>query len=97
VLVNSWEPLDVCVFSSAYLKICSSPFDLTKLDDVNRHLSNFTINKKTAEAEEIVMSSQQFEEFMRAHSREDIPKDFSWREHMLPKIKDLVWRTLKSV
>ena len=45
------------------------------------------------------MSTDQFEEFMqkKALTRNGIPKDFNWSEHMLPKIKDLVWRTLKSI
>ena len=28
VLVNSWEPLDVSIFQTAYLKMCGSAFDL---------------------------------------------------------------------
>ena len=51
VLVNSWEPLDVCVFSTAYLKVCASSFDLGKLDDPLRHLSNFSINRKAVSDE----------------------------------------------
>lgn len=43
VLVNSWDPLDVSVFSSAYLKLCGSAFDLKNLGDVYRHLSNYSI------------------------------------------------------
>jgi len=100
VLVNSWEPLDVCVFSSAYLKICAQSYDLTKLEDVNRHLSNYTLNKKDVEdQDEIVMSIDQFEEQMRerAPKSDVIPNDFSWSIHLLPKIKDIVWRALKSI
>lgn len=36
----------MCVFSTAYLKVCASSFDLQKLDDPLRHLSNFSINRK---------------------------------------------------
>ena len=43
VLVNSWDPLDASVFSSAYLKLCGSAFDLKNLGDVYRHLSNYSI------------------------------------------------------
>lgn len=32
-----------------------------------------------------------------ALTRKEIPKDFKWKKHVLPKIKDLVWRTLKSI
>lgn len=57
VLVNSWDPLDVCVFSAAYLKVCGSEFDLKNLNDVYRHLSNYTIQKENGDKEELVMSS----------------------------------------
>lgn len=61
VLVNSWEPLDVCVFSTAYLKVCASSFDLGKFDDPLRHLSNFSINRKAVgdevTNEDLVMST----------------------------------------
>ena len=39
------------------------------------------------------MSSVQFEEFMKTK----IGPDFTWAKDMLPKINDVVWRTLKSV
>ena len=60
MLVNSWEPLDVSVFSSAYLKLCGSQFDLKNLSDVYRHLSNYSIQKENGEKVELVMSSTQF-------------------------------------
>ena len=38
------------------------------------------------------MSSTEFQEFMqRTHP------GFTWAENMLPKINDVVWRTLKGV
>jgi len=45
VLVTSWEPLDIFVFETSYLKFCSLEFSLKFLDDVYRHLSNYSINK----------------------------------------------------
>ena len=45
VLVSSWEPLDVYIFSGAYLKICGNDFNLRNLSDQYSHLSNFTIQK----------------------------------------------------
>ena len=41
------------------------------------------------------MSSIQFETFMRDTSPQN--KNFSWANDMLPKINDVVWRTLKGV
>jgi len=43
VLVTSWEPLDIYIFSGAYLKLCGSPFELTDLSDHLKHLSNFSL------------------------------------------------------
>ena len=95
VLVNNWEPLDVCVFQSAYLKICGNAFDLIQVQDVHRHLSNYSIQKENGDKDELVMSSSQFEAFM----REKMPEhaNFTWEKDMFPKINDVVWRTLKSV
>lgn len=45
VLVTSWDPLEVFVFDTAYLKLCSSDFSLSDLDDVFKHLSNYSIQK----------------------------------------------------
>ena len=103
MLVNSWEPLDACVFSAAYLKLCGSAFDLTQINDIYRHLSNYTLQKKGAaaaddpeqSASELVMSTEQFEAYMR--EQQPNTEGFTWEEHMLPKIKDVVWRTLKAV
>ena len=67
VLVNSWEPLDVSIFSTAYLKMCGSTFDLTQLSDTFRHLSNFSLQKKgDVDDSELVMSTEEFEKFIRS-------------------------------
>ena len=67
VLVNSWEPLDVSIFSSAYLKMCGSTFDLTQLNDTFRHLSNFSLQKKgDQDSADLVMSTAQFQEYIRS-------------------------------
>lgn len=98
VLVTSWEPLDAFVFETAYLKFCSSDFslDLEELSDVYRHLSNYTIQKKNSSEEgqklEIIMSSEEFEQYNRNQEAE-----FSWSRDLLPKIQDVVYRSLKGV
>jgi tubulin monoglycylase TTLL3/8 len=43
VLVMSWEPLDIYVFSGAYLKICGNEYNLKNLSDPFSHLSNYTV------------------------------------------------------
>jgi hypothetical protein len=95
VLVNSWEPLDVSIFSSAYLKLCGNAFDLKHLSDTFRHLSNFSIQKKgDSDLSELVMSTTHFEHYARTKLGKP---DFTWEADMLPKISDVVWRSLKSV
>jgi hypothetical protein len=70
-------------------------FDLKQLNDVYRHLSNYSIQKENGEKLELVMSSRQFEEFIQ--KSQTGKESFSWKNGMLPKINDVVWRTLKSV
>ena len=42
---------------------------------------------------ELVMSTEQFEQYMSARQQQT----FTWKEHMLPKISDVVWNSLKAV
>lgn len=61
VLVLGWEPLDVCVFESAYLKICGQEFDLLQYEDIIRHLSNYSLNKGSKDAsKDLVMNTKEF-------------------------------------
>ena len=46
------------------------------------------------ESDNLVMSTEKFEEFAR---RDLNLKDFQWKTDMLPKISDVVWRSLKSM
>ena len=84
VLVTSWEPLDVFVFDTAYLKLCSSQFSLDDLQ-TSRHISNYSIQKGSKM--ECTKSAEQF-------SREE---GIEWNLQIAPKIEDLVFRTLKSL
>lgn len=59
MLVLSWEPLDVCVFDSCYLKICGQEFDLKMHEDTLRHLSNYSL-QKGSDKKDLVMSSDEF-------------------------------------
>ena len=36
----------VYIYKDAYLRLCGKSFDIGKLDDLQRHLSNFSIQKK---------------------------------------------------
>ena len=45
VLVTSWDPLEIYVYETAYLKFCSKNFDLSELSDNLRHLANYSLQK----------------------------------------------------
>lgn len=89
----SWEPLDVLVFDSCYLKICGSEFDLRQYEDILRHLSNYSLQQKGADKKELAMSSHEFEVYMTSF----LQKKFSWKDDMLPKLNSVIWRSLKSL
>jgi hypothetical protein len=96
VLVTSYEPLWVYVFSSAYLRICGSEFSLYDISDNFRHISNYTVQKKNKRVEnrktDLSLSSSQFEEYVKKYSN----PNFTWKEGMFPKIKKVVVETLKA-
>ena len=88
VLVTSWDPLEIYVFETAYLKFCSKNFDLIDLTDNMRHLANYSLQKsQTDNASELVWSTEDIEKHLL----------INWKEQMVPKIKDIVYRTLKCV
>ncbi len=64
VLVSSFSPLIVYMFSSCYLKICGSEFSLADIKDRFRHISNYSLQKTNARVEDVhhdlVMSLAQF-------------------------------------
>ena len=56
VFVSSFEPLEAFVYKRAYLRICSKDFDIEQFNDIQRHISNYSINK----VDELVMSVEDF-------------------------------------
>ena len=91
VLVASWDPLDVYVFDTAYLRLCSSDYSLSDLQDAYKHLSNYSVQKTNTDdnSETHVMSIPEFEEYMKDNSL--------WKNKLFPKIQDVVLRSLKGV
>eukprot|EP00397_Hematodinium_sp_SG-2012_P000667 GEMP01000668.1.p1 GENE.GEMP01000668.1~~GEMP01000668.1.p1 ORF type:complete len:1775 (+),score=410.32 GEMP01000668.1:168-5492(+) len=45
VIVRSFDPLDVYMFTDCYLRLCNEPFDLGDLANRQRHISNWAVNK----------------------------------------------------
>ena len=90
VLVSSWEPLDVYVFSTAYLRLCTEEYSIHDLSDALKHLSNFSVQKKSEDdVESFVMSIPEFEVYLE--------KPGVWQNDLLPKVSDAIFKTLKGV
>ena len=53
------------MFESCYPKICGQDFDLKQYEDTLRHLSNYSLNKASEKSKDLVMSSQEFEEYLK--------------------------------
>ena len=43
VYVNSFDPLSVFIYKKTYLRICGAHFDLSKFEDSQRHISNYSV------------------------------------------------------
>ena len=90
VLVTSWEPLDVFVFDTCYLRLCSADYSLNDLQDSYKHLSNFTIQKAASDSSDThVMQVSELEE--------KVGDKKLWENKLFPAIKDVVFKTLKGV
>jgi hypothetical protein len=58
-------------------------------------LSNFTLNKNNKEdISDLTMSTSEFETFVRENHSD---AEYTWEKNMLPKISDVVWRSLKAL
>ena len=79
VFVNSFDPLSVFIYKKAYLRLCGAHFDLSKFFDLQRHLSNYSIQKDS----DLVMSSDDFCQILRDNFP-DKYGDLTWESHFLP-------------
>eukprot|EP00929_Paragymnodinium_shiwhaense_P089544 TRINITY_DN49692_c0_g1_i1.p1 TRINITY_DN49692_c0_g1~~TRINITY_DN49692_c0_g1_i1.p1 ORF type:complete len:1309 (-),score=228.17 TRINITY_DN49692_c0_g1_i1:60-3986(-) len=94
VLVRSFEPLEVYMFSDCYLRLCSEPFDLGDLSNRQRHISNWSVNRHGKHVTEGAVAS--LDEF-RSELEEITGKMGYWEEHLLPKVKTMILHCLNSV
>ena len=81
VFVSSFDPLEVFIYKDAYMRICSKDFELEMFEDIQRHISNFSVNKD----EELVMSSHDFITYLQQHTTKF--KHVTWESHFLPQIE----------
>ena len=93
VLVTSFEPLQVYIFSQFYVRICGSKYDLSDIQDSYKHLTNFSIqkhNKGVSDKNEDLVMSQ--EEFFKKAFRNDEQKIKKVRKGL----EEIVIKTIRS-
>ena len=94
VLVRSFSPLKIYVFSSCYLRICNKPFDLGDLGDRQRHISNWEVNKHGKQVVEGAVVSQ--DDFVLELEQITGRKNY-YNDVFLPKMQHIILHTMQSV
>ena len=92
VLVTSLKPLQIYLFSSCYLRICSAEFDIQDFKNPMRHLTNFAVNKTQYKdrMEESVCPLDTFVQYIKEHC------DTDWDSQVKPQVVSLVTDTIIS-
>ncbi len=90
VLVTSFNPLKIYLFSSSYMRICSGNFDLNDIKDNFKHLTNFSLNKTNFKnnLEESICETEVLKKYL-LHRRK-----VNWDTDIKPKIIEMVVQTL---
>ncbi|CAE7236290.1 TTLL3B [Symbiodinium sp. CCMP2456] len=94
VLVRSFQPLEVYMFSSCYLRLCNEPYDLGDLANRQRHISNWSVNKHGKHvATGAVASLSELNDVleMMTGSRH------YWENDLVPQLKECILHSLRSV
>lgn len=69
---------------------------MTDIEDMFKHLSNYTIQKKNKKVEntktDLCLSSKQFEEYVQVH----VNNAFTWKNDIFPKLKTIIIESLRS-
>ncbi|KAM7095466.1 LOW QUALITY PROTEIN: tubulin tyrosine ligase 3-like [Ciconia maguari] len=97
-LVTSWNPLTVWFYRESYLRFCSRPFSLRRLDPA-RHLCNVSIQKQCGPVRgrhprlppEQTWSCRQLQAYLAQVGRAD-----AWHQVMVPGMKAAVVGALRS-
>lgn len=94
VLVRSFQPLKVHMFSSCYLRLCNEPYDLGDLANRQRHISNWSVNKCGKHVSDgAVASLQEFQEVLEMITG----KSNYWETELIPQLKSCILQTLQAV
>lgn len=83
VLITSFEPLKVFVFSEPYCRVCQNPYNPRDLDDLQSHLSNWHVNRNGFEA---CVSLDQFKDELEKMSGSTL----AWEQDIQPQMKRII-------
>ncbi|CAD7960181.1 unnamed protein product [Amoebophrya sp. A120] len=96
VLVKSFDPLEIWMFSQCYLRLCNEPYDLGDLENRQKHISNWEVNKhaKGKHAQEGAVASL---ETFKNELHEITGNPDYWEEAILPELRTIIVKTCESV
>ncbi|NXJ20997.1 TTLL3 monoglycylase, partial [Dicrurus megarhynchus] len=96
-VVTDWKPLTVWFYRDCYLRFCSQPFSLRRLEPA-RHLCNVSIQKryKTSQPDprvplDKIWSNKQFQAYLARLGRAD-----AWHRVIVPGMKAAILNALRS-
>ena len=101
VLVTSFDPLQIYMFDSCYLRLCGNEFSLDNIKDNFAHISNYSIQRKNLNVEntkhDLTMSLPQFLLYLKAHNMYSLiieSRDKCWKSDVWSKMKEIINETM---
>ncbi|KAL4450795.1 hypothetical protein ABPG74_011637 [Tetrahymena malaccensis] len=95
VLVKSFNPLIVYYYKHAYLRVCSSEYDLSDTRNIFSHFTNYSINKnkfiQNKNVEDSAVSLKLLKDIIKKEH------GISYQKKIQPKINEIIVHSLKSV
>ena len=97
VLVTSFQPLTIWLYSECYLRFAAVDYDSENTDDLFIHLTNNSISKHSDAFQrgpipELMWHCQQFQQWLVTEKQRDV-----WGEEIWPGIREIVVLALRSV
>jgi tubulin monoglycylase TTLL3/8 len=97
VIVTDWNPLTIWFYQECYIRLSTSPYDLTNIANRFSHLTNNSVNKnaKNFEAEASFLSQEAFAEYLKTCPAAASANPFY--DSIQPKMKEIVVKTFLCV
>lgn len=93
VLVTSFRPLQAYMFSTCYLRLCNRPYDLGDLEDRQRHVSNWSVNRNGQHVAEGGIASLAE---LRTALGEVTGDGNYWEKSLLPELRSMILHCLRA-